>query len=96
MCFISDLHIYLITGLAGLKIWNNTNYLPDLTLENDLYWAIYLGISWVLALLRIDLSYTSQKYFRQPPLIGHYSNSDSSVIIEPVSLAISVSVLIKL
>ncbi len=47
--FISDMHIDLITGVSGLRIWNNSDYLTEYSMEKP-YWEVYVGISRILAL----------------------------------------------
>jgi hypothetical protein len=68
--FISDLHIDFITGVSGLKIWNDSDYLSDLTMQDDNYWEIYIGLSRIFAFSRIDLSYSSFKKFQVTASIG--------------------------
>jgi hypothetical protein len=60
--FITDLHIDLITGISGLRMWNNSEYLKEYSMD-DPYWEAYLGISRIFAFLRLDFAYTSQNKF---------------------------------
>jgi hypothetical protein len=60
--FITDLHIDLITGVSGLRMWNKSEYLKENSMD-DPYWEVYLGISRIFAFLRLDFAYTSQENF---------------------------------
>jgi hypothetical protein len=60
--FITDLHIDLITGISGLRMWNNSEYLKEYSMDYP-YWEAYLGISRIFAFLRLDFAYTSQNKF---------------------------------
>ena len=56
--FISDLFIDLVTGVSGLKVWNNSSF-SQAHVQDKPYWEIYAGISKILGLFRLDVSYNS-------------------------------------
>ena len=60
--FIADLHLDIITGASGLKMWNNSEYLETNNLSQP-YWEVYIGISRIFAFLRVDTFYNSNKRF---------------------------------
>lgn len=60
--FIADLHLDIITGASGLKMWNNSEYLETNNLSQP-YWEAYIGISRIFAFLRVDTFYNSNKQF---------------------------------
>ena len=57
--FMSDLHIDILTGASGMKLWNDSNYFNELKMTENLYWEIYLGIYRIFAVSIIDFSYSS-------------------------------------
>ncbi|MGD8781140.1 MAG: hypothetical protein PVH88_19505, partial [Ignavibacteria bacterium] len=67
--FLSDLHIDLIMGGSFLEIRNNSDYLSPSPIDNS-YWETYIGISRILALLRVDFIYNSQQEFSVTTGIG--------------------------
>jgi len=68
--FISDLHLDIITGVSGLKIWNNSDYLPQQKMDDPNYWEAYVSISRIFAFARIDFAYTSLDQFHIRTAIG--------------------------
>ena len=60
--FLTNSELDIVTGLSGMRIWNDTKYLNDLT-QRKPYWEAYIGISRILAILRLDFSYNSLKIF---------------------------------
>ena len=68
--FISDLHIDIITGMSGLKIWNGSEYFTDKSSSDNEYWEAYISISRIFAFSRIDFSYSSLKKFTVTASIG--------------------------
>jgi len=60
--FLTNSDLDIITGAAALRIFNNSNYLPQLTQKN-LYWEVYAGISRILGLINLQLSYNSFKNY---------------------------------
>jgi hypothetical protein len=67
--FISDLYLDFITGASVLKTWNHSDYLPDTSMEKP-YWEAYAGISRIFGIIRIDVSYNSQKNISVTSAIG--------------------------
>lgn len=61
--FITDSHLDLVTGVSLLKIWNDSRYMPEQSMGSEPYWEVYVGISRILAGLRADVAYNSQKKF---------------------------------
>ena len=59
---LADLHLDIITGVSGLKMWNNSEYLHTNNLK-DPYWEAYIGISRIFAFLRVDTYYNSNNQF---------------------------------
>lgn len=59
---LADLHLDIITGVSGLKMWNSSGYLETNNLSKP-YWEAYVGISRIFAFLRIDTFYNSNKQF---------------------------------
>ena len=53
-------NIELTTGVNGLRIWNNSGYLSNIT-SNKYYWEIYGGISGILGIININAAYNSFK-----------------------------------
>ncbi|MCB9249715.1 MAG: hypothetical protein H6613_14780 [Ignavibacteriales bacterium] len=49
-------NLELTTGISGLGIWNDSNYLNEIK-SDDYYWEIYSGISGILGLLNINVAY---------------------------------------
>jgi hypothetical protein len=60
--FITDLHIDLITGVSGLRMWNKSEYLNEYSMAKP-YWEVYLGISRIFAFIRLDFAYSSLDKF---------------------------------
>jgi Family of unknown function (DUF5686)/CarboxypepD_reg-like domain len=60
--FIADLHLDIITGVSGLKMWNKSGYLAKNNLSQP-YWEAYIGVSRLFAFLRVDTFYNSNKNF---------------------------------
>jgi len=68
--FISDLHLDIITGVSGLKIWNNSDYLTQHNMIDPNYWEAYMSISRIFAFARVDFAHTSFKQFHVRAAIG--------------------------
>ena len=68
--FISDLHLDIITGVSGLKLWNNSEYFSDLKMEDPNYWETYISISRIFAFGRVDFAYNSLDKFHIRAAIG--------------------------
>ncbi len=60
--FLTNLELDIITGVSGVRIWNDAKYLNELS-QRKPYWEAYFGISRILAILRLDFSYNSLKIF---------------------------------
>ena len=60
--FLTNLELDIITGVSGVRIWNDTKYLNELT-QRKPYGEAYIAISRILAILRLDFSYNSLKIF---------------------------------
>ncbi len=58
--FLSDLHIDIITGASAARTWNNSSYFPANKM-NEPYWEAYVSVSRILAALRVDVVYSSNK-----------------------------------
>ena len=56
--FLTNLDLDIITGAAALRIFNDSNYLPQLT-QKEAYWEIYSGISRILGVINLEISYNS-------------------------------------
>jgi len=67
--FISDLYLDLITGVSVLKTYNRSNYLPGTSMSKP-YWEAYAGISRILGIIRVDVSYNSLKNLSVTSAIG--------------------------
>lgn len=67
--FISDLHLDLITGVSGLRIWNKSEYLVGNNMDKP-YWEAYLGISRIFAMFRVDTFYNSNDLFGVRAALG--------------------------
>jgi len=67
--FISNLYLDFITGISVLKTWNNSNYLPDTSMDKP-YWEVYAGISRIFGIIRIDVSYNSLKNISVTSAVG--------------------------
>ena len=68
--FISDLHLDIITGVSGLKIWNKSDYLINQKMNDPNYWEAYLSVSRIFAFARVDFAYTSLNQFYIRAAIG--------------------------
>ncbi len=68
--FLSDLHLKIITGVCGLRIWNYSNYITQNNMNEKNNWEVYVSISRILAFSRIDLAYTSLKQIHIRAAIG--------------------------
>ena len=68
--FLSDLHLDIITGISGLKVWNQSDYLTEFNMNGSNYWEAYLSISRIFAFARIDFAYTSLEQFHTRCSIG--------------------------
>ena len=53
-------NLELSTGVNGLRIWNNSNYLANVN-SNDYYWEVYGGISGILGIININVAYNKYK-----------------------------------
>ena len=60
--FLANSDLDIITGAAALRIFNDSNYLPQLT-QRDLYWEVYTCVSRILGLINLQLSYNSFKNY---------------------------------
>jgi hypothetical protein len=58
--FISDLYLDFITGASVLKTWDKSKFLIGDSMSQP-YWEIYTGISRILGVFRVDVSYNSFK-----------------------------------
>jgi hypothetical protein len=67
--FISDLYLDFITGASILKTWNNSDYMPNTAMDKP-YWEIYSGISRILGIFKVDVSYNSLRKFSVTAAIG--------------------------
>ena len=67
--FISDLFLDAITGVSVAKTWNESQYsiAPQ---QQKPYWEVYAGISRILGLFRVDVSYNSFKNFSVTASLG--------------------------
>ncbi len=60
--FLTNLDLDIITGFGMLRILNDSDYLRNLT-QGKFYWEAYVGISRILAILRLDFYYNSTHTF---------------------------------
>lgn len=60
--FLTDLNIDVITGINLLKMWNESNYFTDRSLDK-IYWEGYLSFGKIFGLGRIDFSYGANNKF---------------------------------
>lgn len=60
--FLTNSELDIVTGVSSVRIWNDTKFLNELTQQKP-YWEAYIGISRILAILRLDFSYNSLKMF---------------------------------
>ena len=67
--FISNLYLDFITGGGMLKTWNRSGYLIGSSM-NKPYWEMYAGISRILGVFRIDVSYNAFKDISVTAAIG--------------------------
>ena len=50
----------MTTGVSGLGIWNNSNYLKNIS-SNCFYWEVYGGIAGILGFINVNIAYTKYK-----------------------------------
>jgi hypothetical protein len=60
--FLTNLDLDIITGVSALRIFNNSNYLPQLTQKKP-YGEVYVGISRILGLINLEASCNSFNKF---------------------------------
>jgi len=53
-------NLELTTGVSGLKIWNDRDYLKSIN-SNDYYWEVYGGISGILGVINVNVVYNKFK-----------------------------------
>ncbi|MBA4406702.1 hypothetical protein C0389_05455 [bacterium] len=60
--FMTDLNIDVITGVSILKMWNESSYFTNRSLDK-VYWEGYLSFGKILGVGRIDFSYNTNNNF---------------------------------
>ena len=53
-------NLELTTGINGLRIWNDSNFIKDIQ-SNDYYWEVYGGLSGILGIININIAYNKYK-----------------------------------
>ena len=57
---MTDLSIDFLTGISVLKMWNDSDYFKNNSL-NKFYWEVYTSFSRLFGLFRVDFTYNSIK-----------------------------------